>query len=174
MPADRPKKDVDSIVHALCVLVIDDNQHMRKTIRTLLLNCGIKDVYEAGDGITALDVVRTLGPDMLILDWEMPFLSGPELIRIIRSPGAFPVPDIPIIMLTGHCERWRVVEAARLGVNEFLTKPVSAKSLHDRVLSIILKPRPAVQLGKYYGPQPRGALPSDFMQTDKTVSSPIY
>ena len=55
-----------------------------------------------------------------MLDWEMPLLNGAELVRIVRSPGVFPMPDIPIIMLTGHGERWRVVEAARLGVNEFL------------------------------------------------------
>ena len=58
-------------------------------------------------------------------------------------------------MLTAHGERWRIVEAAKLGVNEFLTKPVSAKSLLDRLLSILLKPRASIQLGEYYGPEPR-------------------
>jgi two-component system, chemotaxis family, chemotaxis protein CheY len=65
------------------------------------------------------------------------------------------LPDIPIIMLTAHGQRWRIVEAAKLGVNEFLTKPVSAKSLLDRLLSILLKPRASIQLGEYYGPVPR-------------------
>ena len=65
------------------------------------------------------------------------------------------MPDIPIIMLSAHGERWRVVEAAKLGVNEFLCKPVSAKSLLDRLISILLKPRESVQLGEYYGPAPR-------------------
>jgi len=65
------------------------------------------------------------------------------------------MPDMPIIILTGHSERWRVVEAVRLGVNEYLTKPVSAKALYDRLLSITLRPRPVVQLGDYYGPEPR-------------------
>jgi two-component system chemotaxis response regulator CheY len=155
MSAKRSKKNVENLVHSLCVLVVDDNQYMRKTIRNLLVNCGIKDIYEAADGIAALDSIRTLAPDVVILDWEMPFLSGPELVRIVRSPGVFPMPDVPIIMLTGHCERWRVVEAVRLGVNEYLTKPVSAKSLYDRLLSITAQPRPVVQLGDYYGPEPR-------------------
>jgi two-component system chemotaxis response regulator CheY len=90
-----------------------------------------------------------------VLDWEMPLLNGPELVRIVRSPGVFPLPDIPIIMLSAHGERWRILEAAKLGVNEFLCKPVSAKSLFDRLLSILLKPRESVQLGEYYGPAPR-------------------
>jgi two-component system, chemotaxis family, chemotaxis protein CheY len=155
VPARLSKKELADRIQALCVLVVDDNQYMRKMVRNLLVNCGIKDIYEAGDGITALDTIRTVGPDVVVLDWEMPLLSGAELVRIVRSPGVFPMPDIPIIMLSGHGERWRVVEAARLGVNEYLVKPVSAKSLYDRLVAITLQPRPTVQLGDYYGPEPR-------------------
>lgn len=173
MMTKRSKRDVELIVQALCVLVVDDNQYTRKMVRNMLLNCGIKDVYEAGDGISALDIIRTLGPDVVILDWEMPLLSGPELVRIVRSPGAFPVPDIPIIMLTGHCERWRVVEAVRLGINEFLTKPVSAKALHDRLVSVTMKPRPSVQLGDYYGPEPRKLLPVNTAGLDDDASPAV-
>jgi two-component system, chemotaxis family, chemotaxis protein CheY len=155
MTSSRSKKQIDALIQSLCVLVVDDNQYMRKMIRNLLVNCGIKDIYEAADGIAALDSIRTVAPDAVVLDWEMPLLSGPELVRIVRSPGVFPMPDVPIIMLTGHCERWRVVEAVRLGVNEFLTKPVSAKSLYDRLVAITLQPRPIIQNGDYYGPEPR-------------------
>jgi PleD family two-component response regulator len=155
VPAKLSKKELTDRIQALCVLVVDDNQYMRKMVRNLLVNCGVKDIYEAGDGITALDTIRTVGPDVVVLDWEMPLLSGAELVRIVRSPGVFPMPDVPIIMLSGHGERWRVVEAVRLGVNEYLVKPVSAKALYDRLVSITLQPRPTVQLGDYYGPEPR-------------------
>jgi CheY-like chemotaxis protein len=153
-----PKKEVEKIIESLSVLVVDDNQYMRKMLRNLLVNCGIKDIYEAADGIAALDAIRTVAPDVAILDWEMPLLSGAELVRIVRSPGVFPMPDIPIIMLTGHCERWRVIEAVRLGVNEYLVKPVSTKAIYDRLVSIMTQPRPVVQLGDYYGPEPRKLL----------------
>ena len=155
MSSKLSKKEVADLIQSLCVVVVDDNQYMRKMIRNLLVNCGVKDIYEAADGIAALDTIRTVGPDVVILDWEMPLLSGAELVRIVRSPGVFPVPDVPIIMLSGHGERWRVVEAVRLGVNEYLIKPVSAKALYDRLVSITTQPRPAVQMGDYYGPQPR-------------------
>ena len=102
VPAKLSKKELADRIQALCVLVVDDNQYMRKMVRNLLVNCGIKDIYEAGDGITALDTIRTVGPDVVVLDWEMPLLSGAELVRIVRSPGVFPMPDIPIIMLSGH------------------------------------------------------------------------
>jgi DNA-binding response OmpR family regulator len=170
MSSKLPKKDVADRIQALCVLVVDDNQYMRKMIRNLLVNCGIKEIYEAGDGIAALDTIRTVGPDVVILDWEMPLLSGAELVRIVRSPGVFPMPDVPIIMLSGHGERWRVVEAVRLGVNEYLIKPVSAKSLYDRLVAITMQPRPAVHLGDYYGPEPR-RLANDTVENVGIASS---
>jgi CheY-like chemotaxis protein len=171
MSAKHSKKQIEILIQSLGVLVVDDNQYMRKMIRNLLVNCGIKDIYEAADGIAALDSIRTMAPDVVILDWEMPMLSGPELVRIVRSPGVFPMPDIPIIILTGHCERWRVVEAVRLGVNEYLTKPVSAKALYDRLLSITTQPRPVVQLGDYYGPEPR-KLVADVVDDAVPASTP--
>jgi len=132
---------------------------MRKLVRNLLVNVGVKNVHEAGDGIAGLEAIRTLSPDIVVLDWEMPFLNGAELVRIVRSPGVFPIPDVPIIMLSGHGERWRVIEAARLGVNEYLRKPISAKALLDRLVTILANPRPMVQVGNYYGPEPRKQFP---------------
>jgi two-component system, chemotaxis family, chemotaxis protein CheY len=148
-------KKIESLVHSIEVLIVDDNQYMRKVIRNLLVNLGVKSIHEAADGIAGLEAIRTYAPDVVLLDWEMPLLNGAELVRIVRSPGVFPVPDVPIIMLTGHVERWRVIEASRLGVNEFLKKPVSGKSLLDRIVAILTCPRAMVRLGDYYGPEPR-------------------
>ncbi len=150
-----PAKHAEFLIQQLSVLIVDDNQFMRKVVRGLLLAIGVKTLHEAEDGIAGLEVVRTLSPDVVVLDWEMPLLNGPEFIRIVRSPGVFPVPDLPIIMLSGYRERWRVLEAMRLGVNEFLCKPVSQKALHQRLLSIVANPRASVQIGDYYGPAPR-------------------
>jgi CheY-like chemotaxis protein len=155
MPVQLTKSDMEFLVRSLVVLVIDDNQFMRKTVRNLLLNIGIKEIYEANDGVAGLDAVRTIGPNIVILDWEMPLLNGPEFVRIVRSPGVFPMSDIPIIMLSSYGERSRVIEAMRLGVNEYLRKPVSAQQLLDRFISILAKPRVSVHVGEYYGPEPR-------------------
>jgi len=148
-------KQCEVLIQQLGVLVVDDNQFMRTVVRNLLHNIGIKKVFDAADGIAALEIIRHAAPDIVVLDWEMPMLNGAELVRIVRSPGVFPTPDIPIIMLTAHGERWRIVEAVKLGVNEFLCKPVSAKALLHRIVSILLKPRDSVQVGNYYGPAPR-------------------
>ena len=65
---------------------------MRRIVRTLLLNVGVKEVYEASDGVAGLEAIRTIGPDIVILDWELPLLNGAELVRIVRSPDVFPMP----------------------------------------------------------------------------------
>jgi CheY-like chemotaxis protein len=148
-------RHVEFRIQQLRVLVVEDNAFMRKMVRSLLTNIGVKKVYEAADGIAGLEQIRAVAPDVIVLDWEMPLLNGPELVRIVRSPGVFPTPDIPIIMLTAYGDRNRIVEAIKLGVNEFLCKPVSAKMLTDRLISIFAKPRANVQLGDYYGPEPR-------------------
>jgi CheY-like chemotaxis protein len=152
-------KHAEALIQQLRVLVVDDSAFMRNVVRSLLSNIGVKRIIEAGDGIAALEKIREDTPDVVILDWEMPLLNGPELVRIVRSPGIFPTPDIPIIMLTAHVEQWRIRESVKLGVNEFLCKPVSAKALFDRLISIMFKPRASVQLGNYYGPAPRVPVP---------------
>ena len=161
-------KHAEFLISQLSVLVVDDNPFMRNIVRGLLGNIGVKKTYEASDGIAGLEMIREVSPDIVVLDWEMPMLSGPDLVRIVRSPGVFPTPDIPIIMLSAPGERWRVIEAVKLGVNEFLCKPVSAKSLQERLISILIKPRESVRLGEYYGPAPR----SPMLRTNLDGASP--
>jgi CheY-like chemotaxis protein len=139
----------------LKVLVVDDEPSMRKVTRALLLACGVRTILEAADGRSGLEAIRTHAPDIVILDWEMPSPNGPEFMRTVRAPGSFPLPDVPIIMLTGHSERACVMEAMRLGVNEYLLKPVSSIALLARIVAILSKPRRMLKQGDYYGPEPR-------------------
>jgi two-component system, chemotaxis family, chemotaxis protein CheY len=148
------------------VLIVDDEHTMRKVTRSLLQAIGIQTIYEANDGFSGLEAIRNLLPDIVIVDWEMPSPNGPEFVRIVRSPDSFPLPNIPIVMLTGHGERSHVVKAISLGVNEFLLKPVSTKALLSRLVSIVAQPRPMVKLGNSYVPEPR-PLPND-----RAISSP--
>ena len=148
-------KQVEKLIERLNIVVADQNQHMRKLTRTMLTTIGAKSIYEAPDGVVALDMIRTANPDVAILDWELPLMNGHEIIRIIRSPGVFPKPDLPIILLTAVAHRLRVSEAMQLGVHEFLCKPTSPSALRDRLVSILVKPRPMVQIGKHYVPKLR-------------------
>lgn len=157
-------------IATLKVLVVDDELTMRKVTRSLLQAIGVKAIFEAHDGRVGLEAVCTIAPDIIILDWEMPSPNGPEFMRHLRSPKSFPLPDVPVIMLTAYGERSRVVEAVRLGVNEYLTKPVSAKAIYDRLVSILAQPRPVVQLGDYYGPEPRKLL-SETLEDDAAAEA---
>jgi CheY-like chemotaxis protein len=137
------------------VLVVDDDPGSRRLVRTLLTAIGVRDVHEAADGTRGLEAVCALAPDVVILDWEMPGLKGPNFMRMLRSPTSFPYPDTPVIMLTGHGERAKVTEAINVGINEFLLKPVSSKGLLDRMIAVLFMPRPMVVEPNYYGPARR-------------------
>jgi two-component system, chemotaxis family, chemotaxis protein CheY len=149
------EKDAATRLASARILLVDDEQYMRKVVRTMLLGMGVRQVMEAHDGPSGLQMTRDQAPDVVILDWEMPGLNGASFMRMVRSPETFPFPDVPVIMLTGHGEKARVVEAVCLGVNEFLLKPVSTKALRDRLSTVLCNPRPMVSSGSYYGPTPR-------------------
>ena len=153
------------------VLVVDDEYYMRKVVRTLLMSIGVRTIYEAHDGPAGLEHIRITAPDVVIVDWQMPGLDGAGFVRIVRSPETFPFPDVPIIMLTGHGERSRVIEAVQIGVNEFLLKPVSSKSLQDRLVAVLTNPRPMVRSGDYYGPAPRKLMPGIHADNDEAIAN---
>src|SRR5215469_15043101 len=101
-------RNIELLMRLLKVLIVDDEHYTRKVIRTLLMSIGVKNIYEAVDGASGLESVRTIAPDIVLLDWDMPGIDGPGFVRTVRSPATFPQPNLPIIMLTGHGERSRV------------------------------------------------------------------
>jgi CheY-like chemotaxis protein len=164
-------KALAAIFASTKALVVDDELYMRKVVRTLLMSIGVRTIYEAANGPAGLDCIRSVAPDVVIVDWEMPGIDGADFVRIVRSPETFPFPNVPIIMLTGHGERSRVIESAQVGVNEFLLKPVSSKALQDRMVAVLTNPRPFVRSGDYYGPAPRKLLPGIHGDTDRAMTS---
>ena len=150
-----PTNVAEQAIESLVILIADANAYTRRLTRTMLVNLGAKSIYEVADGVAALEAIRSVSPDVMIVDWDMPVLDGREVTRIVRSPGVFPKPNLPIIMLTDVGKRSRVHQAIRLGVHEFLVKPISPKTLQQRLLGILLKPRPMVRAGRYYIPLPR-------------------
>lgn len=166
---DHTASQIRKQLDALKVLVVDDEHTMRRVTRSLLQAIGVKNVRDACDGYEGLEAVCSWGPDVVVVDWKMPKLSGVEFVRRVRSPREFPYPDVPIIMLTAFGERSRVLEAVDLGVNEFLLKPVSSKALQARLVSILTKPRRMVKKGASYIPEPR-KISSYFPDPDLELS----
>jgi two-component system chemotaxis response regulator CheY len=139
----------------LRLLVIDDNTHMRRIIRTLLHGFGARDVFEAEDGATGLDAFTHNIPDIVLIDWAMPVFDGLELTKMIRQADSNANPFVPIIMITGHTEKNRVTAARDSGITEFLAKPISAKALYQRIVNVIAHPRPFIKTKTYFGPDRR-------------------
>jgi CheY-like chemotaxis protein len=153
--------------HRLRFLVIDDNAHMRRIVRTLLHGFGAREVFEAEDGASGLDSFTHYVPDIVITDWAMPIFDGLELAQMIRQPGANANPYVPIIMLTGHTEKARVTAARDAGVTEFLAKPISAKSLYQRIVNVVANPRPFIKTKSYFGPDRRRSTSSTYVGPER-------
>jgi len=137
------------------VLVVDDNQHMRTLVSTILQAFGVKGIYDCATAAEAWDLLGTHQCDLVFVDWVMDGMSGLEFTQRVRTAPDSPNPFVPIVMLTGHTSVERVRTARDAGVNEFLAKPVSAKAILTRLISVIEHPRPFVRTKMYFGPDRR-------------------
>lgn len=140
----------------LKVLLVDDNDHMRTIVGTILKGIGILNVREARDGSEALDALRTWPADLAIVDFRMEPMDGVDFTRLIRNAADSRNPFLPIIMMTGFADRPRVEEARDSGVTELIVKPVTARAIIDRLNAVVYRPRPFVRTADYFGPRRRG------------------
>lgn len=140
---------------ALHILLVDDNQHMRAITSAILQSAGVRKIREMPDGAAALESLREHPIDLAIVDFNMFPLDGVEFTRLVRNSPDSANPYLPIIMMTGHSEKSRVVEARDAGVTEFVVKPITAKAIFDRIQAVIMRPRPFVKTEGYFGPDRR-------------------
>lgn len=113
------------------ILVVDDFATMRGIIKNLLRDLGYSNIAEADDGNTALPQLKTGKFDFLITDWNMPGMSGLELLRAIRTDGA--LAKLPVLMVTAEAKRDQIVEAAQAGINGYVVKPFTANTLKEKI-----------------------------------------
>lgn len=139
----------------LSVLIVDDNAHMRALLRALLEAIGISTLAEARDGETAFAHLLEQETDLVLADMTMAPMDGIAFTRKVRTHTDSPNPFLPIIMITGHTGRHRVIEARDAGVNAFLAKPVSTGDIASHITAIITRPRPFVRCRGYFGPDRR-------------------
>jgi two-component system chemotaxis response regulator CheY len=116
-------------------LVVDDFSTMRRIIKNLLHDLGYPNVTEADDGKTALPMLQTGGFDFLISDWNMPGMSGLDLIKAVRSDAK--LAKMPVLMLTAEAKREQIIEAAQAGVNGYVIKPFTAETLKEKLDKIL-------------------------------------
>jgi two-component system chemotaxis response regulator CheY len=139
----------------LKILLVDDNHHMRVLLTEILRAIGVRQVFEAADGAEALQMMRTHAIDIVMTDLAMQPLDGIDFVRLVRNSPDSPHPMIPVIMITGHSTIRRVAEARDVGVTEFLSKPVTARGVIERISRVVDHPRPFVRSADYFGPDRR-------------------
>jgi two-component system, chemotaxis family, chemotaxis protein CheY len=146
----------------LHLLVVDDNPHMRTIVVAILRGAGFGTIKEASDGAHALEEMRASVADIVITDLNMAPIDGIEFAKMIRTSPDSPNPYVPIIMMTGHTERSRVMSARDSGINELVAKPISAKTLLERIVAVIDRPRAFVKAKSYSGPCRRRGKVKEF------------
>ena len=116
------------------ILIVDDFSTMRRIIKNLLRDLGFNNTVEADDGSTALPILQAGGIDFLVTDWNMPGMSGLELLQNVRSDPA--LAQLPVLMVTAEAKREQIILAAQAGVNGYVVKPFTAAVLKEKIEKI--------------------------------------
>jgi two-component system chemotaxis response regulator CheY len=123
----------------LTVLVIEDQDYIRKLIAQLLQRLGCEKVLEADDGAVGLDILAQETPDLVLCDVRMKQVDGLEFLRQLRSGKGVRDPHLPVIFLTSDSDRTTVLEAMKSEVDGYLVKPVSPADLKAKIIAVLSK-----------------------------------
>lgn len=151
----------------LNILLADDNANMRSIITAILRSIGVKHMREARNGAEGLTILREWPADVALIDFNMEPINGVEFTRLVRRAKDSANPYLPIIMLTGHADRNRVIEARDTGVSELIVKPVTAAALIGRLNKVIMQPRDFIGTEDYFGPCRRRSKGPEYVGVER-------
>jgi two-component system chemotaxis response regulator CheY len=117
------------------VLVVDDFATMRKVIRNLLKQVGFENIVEAEDGVNALRVLKSQKIDLVVSDWNMPNMTGLDLLKAVRADEELKA--TPFLMVTAEALQDNVIAAVKAGVNNYIVKPFTAEVLNEKISKIL-------------------------------------
>jgi two-component system chemotaxis response regulator CheY len=119
------------------ILVVDDFATMRKVVRNLLKQAGYENIVEAEDGVTALRVLKSQKIDFIISDWNMPNMTGIELLKTVRADSD--MAKMPFLMVTAEALQDNVIAAVKAGVSNYIVKPFTSEILNEKIVKIMEK-----------------------------------
>jgi two-component system, chemotaxis family, chemotaxis protein CheY len=117
------------------ILIVDDFATMRKVIRNILKQLGYENIVEAEDGVLGLRVLKSQKIDFVICDWNMPNMTGLELLKAVRADGD--IGNTPFLMVTAEALQENVVAAVKAGVSNYIVKPFTAEILNEKITKIL-------------------------------------
>lgn len=117
------------------ILIVDDFSTMRRIVKNLLNDIGYVNTTEADDGRSAWPMLQTGNFDFVITDWNMPGMTGLDLLKNIRSDAR--LKQLPVMMVTAEAQRDQIIEAAKAGVNGYIIKPFTAVTLKEKLDKIV-------------------------------------
>ncbi len=120
------------------ILVVDDFSTMRRIIKNILRQMGFENIYEADDGTTALEMLRSEKIQFIISDWNMPHMSGIDLLKAVRTSEEWK--EMPFLMVTAEGQKEQVLEAVKNKVNNYVVKPFTAETLVGKINKIFEAP----------------------------------
>jgi len=115
----------------MTVLVVDDFSTMRRIVRNILRELGFKNIMEAENGAAAVTVLKNHEVDLIISDWNMPEMTGLELLKWVR--GNARTKDLPFLMVTAEAQKENIVEAVKAKVSNYIIKPFTAATLQEKL-----------------------------------------
>ena len=113
------------------ILVVDDFSTMRRIVKNLLRDLGFSNTHEADDGNTAWPMLQNGDFDFVVTDWNMPGMSGIDLLKKIRADER--LKTVPVLMVTAEAKRDQIIAAAQAGVNGYVVKPFTAAALKEKI-----------------------------------------
>lgn len=116
------------------VLIVDDFATMRRILRNILKQVGFSRISEADDGKNALKELKKEKFDLVLCDWNMPEMSGLELLKTIRADTDLKA--TPFVMVTAEAQKDNIVEAVKAGVNNYVVKPFTAETISEKLAKV--------------------------------------
>ena len=116
---------------SMTVLVVDDFATMRRILKNIFRQLGFENVIEADDGTTALEALKKNKIDLIVSDWNMPKMTGMELLKTVRASDEYK--SIPFLMVTAEAQKQNVLDAVQAGVSNYVVKPFTAEQISDKL-----------------------------------------
>lgn len=116
------------------ILIVDDFATMRRIMKNILKQIGFTNIVEADDGTTALEELKKTTVDLIISDWNMPKMTGLDLLKSVRSTDG--LKEIPFLMVTAEAQKQNVIDAVQAGVTNYVVKPFTAEAISEKLEKI--------------------------------------